>query len=145
MCLYFLYVVYYINTLNRWTRGVGKNICLQRAAGGGIAAARVFTEWTCEGSLKFLRKSRRWRGNLPVTSRECMLVHERVADVLLLWSRRAMWVVPQEIIKILVPVPLESNFWWGRDFFDIDNSEELPEMLFQKRRKICWNQIAAQF
>ena len=33
-------------------RAVPKDICLQRAIGGGIMAARVFTEWTCEGSLK---------------------------------------------------------------------------------------------
>ena len=57
-------------------RAVPKDICLQRAIGGGIMAARVFTEWTCEGSLKDVICRVDADGNLNRYLQECMMVHD---------------------------------------------------------------------
>lgn len=74
------HILQLIKAINRWTRGVSKDIYFQRAAGGGKAVVRVFTEWTCEGSLKLQSRSRRWRDARPLPRRcVCQYAVERSA------------------------------------------------------------------
>lgn len=47
-----------------------------------IAVITVFTEWTCEGSLKLSIQEYTLTGFSPVTKEMCMSVHKRAVDII---------------------------------------------------------------